>query len=178
MPVSGWSQCVKWVAPLSIAHSFIAAATASARPGDGASLVTPARGPPVHVDKIPQRPFAAWRDRAAPEKRGRRSFDSGPKKRAAVAPTLPGVNPERGGRMALRRTRWAGAGCAALLSGLVVPSAALADGSTLQLANDGKLADAVGINSIWVLVAGILVMFMQAGVALLEVGLSPGKKAG
>src|SRR3954468_19115932 len=32
-PVSGWNQCVKWVAPFSIAHSFIAEATASARIG-------------------------------------------------------------------------------------------------------------------------------------------------
>ena len=26
-PVIGWNQCVKWVAPFSTAHSFIAAAT-------------------------------------------------------------------------------------------------------------------------------------------------------
>ena len=31
-PVSGWNQCVKWVAPCSIAQSFMAPATASARP--------------------------------------------------------------------------------------------------------------------------------------------------
>jgi len=29
-PVSGWNQCVKWVAPRSTAHSFMARATASA----------------------------------------------------------------------------------------------------------------------------------------------------
>src|SRR4051812_27811698 len=80
--------------------------------------------------------------------------------------------------MTLRRTRWAGAGCAALLVTLVAPAAALADGSTLQLANDGKLSEAVGINSIWVLVAGILVMFMQAGFAFLEIGFSRGKNVG
>ncbi len=32
-PVSGWNQCVKCVAPRSVAHSFIASATASATPG-------------------------------------------------------------------------------------------------------------------------------------------------
>src|SRR3954451_18141034 len=32
-PVSGWNQWVKWAAPFSIAHSFIADATASARIG-------------------------------------------------------------------------------------------------------------------------------------------------
>jgi Amt family ammonium transporter len=80
--------------------------------------------------------------------------------------------------MTMRRTRWAGAGCAALLVALAAPAAALADGDTLKLANAGKLPDAVGINSIWVLVAGILVMFMQAGFAFLEIGFSRGKNAG
>ena len=56
--------------------------------------------------------------------------------------------------------------------------AALADGDTLKLAVDGKLPIEVGINSVWVLVAGILVMFMQAGFAFLEVGFSRGKNAG
>jgi Amt family ammonium transporter len=54
----------------------------------------------------------------------------------------------------------------------------LADGSTLTDAIAGKLPDAIGINSIWVLVAGILVMFMQAGFAFLEIGFSRGKNAG
>jgi ammonium transporter, Amt family len=78
----------------------------------------------------------------------------------------------------MARTRWAGPVLAMLLVALVAPASALADGSTLQLANDGKLSDAVGINSIWVLVAGILVMFMQAGFAFLEIGFSRGKNAG
>ena len=30
IPVIGWNQCVKWVAPLPTAHSFIAEATISA----------------------------------------------------------------------------------------------------------------------------------------------------
>jgi Amt family ammonium transporter len=40
------------------------------------------------------------------------------------------------------------------------------------------LPDSVGINSIWVIVAGVLVMFMQAGFAFLEIGFSRGKNAG
>jgi ammonium transporter, Amt family len=78
----------------------------------------------------------------------------------------------------MRRTRLAVAALGALLAVLVVPAAAFADGSTLQLFNENKLPPAVGINSIWVLVAGILVMFMQAGFAFLEIGFSRGKNAG
>jgi Amt family ammonium transporter len=66
----------------------------------------------------------------------------------------------------------------ALMVSLLVPAAALADGSTLQVAEDGNLSEAVGINSMWVLVAGILVMFMQAGFAFLEIGFSRGKNVG
>ena len=36
-PVSGWNMWVKWVAPFSSAHSFIASATASASSGSSAS---------------------------------------------------------------------------------------------------------------------------------------------
>ena len=78
----------------------------------------------------------------------------------------------------MRRTRWAAGVGAGLLALLVVPGLALADGRTLDLANDGKLPFEVGINSVWVLVAGILVMFMQAGFAFLEIGFSRGKNAG
>ena len=66
----------------------------------------------------------------------------------------------------------------ALAAVLVVPSAAFADGATLDLANKGQLAQPVGLNSLWTLVAGILVMFMQAGFAFLEIGFSRGKNAG
>jgi Amt family ammonium transporter len=78
----------------------------------------------------------------------------------------------------MRRTRWAAGLGAGLLALLVVPGLALADGGTLDLANNGKLPIETGINSIWVLVAGILVMFMQAGFAFLEIGFSRGKNAG
>src|SRR3954449_3561768 len=40
------------------------------------------------------------------------------------------------------------------------------------------IPDSVGINSMWVIVAGCLVMFMQAGFAFLEIGFSRGKNAG
>jgi Amt family ammonium transporter len=83
---------------------------------------------------------------------------------------------DRGGWM--RRTRWAAGLGAGLLALLVVPGLAHADGGTLDLANGGKLPIEVGINSVWVLVAGILVMFMQAGFAFLEIGFSRGKNAG
>src|SRR3954447_17827418 len=42
----------------------------------------------------------------------------------------------------------------------------------------GKLADTVGINFLWGIVAGCLVMFMQAGFAFLEIGFSRAKNAG
>jgi ammonium transporter, Amt family len=58
---------------------------------------------------------------------------------------------------------------------LLAPAAAFAD--TFDAAGSG-LPDSVGINSIWVIVAGCLVMFMQAGFAFLEIGFSRGKNAG
>jgi len=58
---------------------------------------------------------------------------------------------------------------------LLAPAAALAD--TFDAEGKG-LPDSVGINSIWVIVAGCLVMFMQAGFAFLEIGFSRGKNAG
>jgi Amt family ammonium transporter len=79
---------------------------------------------------------------------------------------------------AMRRTRLMLAALGALAAVLVVPAAALADGNTLELFNQNKLPPATAINSIWVLVAGILVMFMQAGFAFLEIGFSRGKNAG
>jgi Amt family ammonium transporter len=60
------------------------------------------------------------------------------------------------------------------LAALMVPATASADIYDAA----GKLPDSVGINSIWVVVAGCLVMFMQAGFAFLEIGFSRGKNAG
>src|SRR5256714_8533306 len=60
--------------------------------------------------------------------------------------------------------------------GLALPTAAFAD--TFDRAGDTGLLQSVAINSIWVIVAGCLVMFMQAGFAFLEIGFSRGKNAG
>src|SRR3954463_13310474 len=83
---------------------------------------------------------------------------------------------DRGGSM--RRTRWAAGVGAGLLALLALPGAALADGMTLDRFNAGKLPIETGINSVWVLVAGVLVMFMQAGFAFLEIGFFPRQKTG
>jgi Amt family ammonium transporter len=78
---------------------------------------------------------------------------------------------------AVARRRWPlGISAVAVLAALVVPGTAMAD--TFDAAGAGKLADTVGINSSWVIVAGVLVMFMQAGFAFLEIGFSRGKNAG
>jgi ammonium transporter, Amt family len=66
----------------------------------------------------------------------------------------------------------------AALAMLAIPASAFGDAADLQNAIDGKLEQTVGINSMWVIVAGALVMFMQAGFAFLEIGFSRGKNAG
>jgi Amt family ammonium transporter len=65
------------------------------------------------------------------------------------------------------------------LAALIIPTSAFADGSVYDaIPGDKGFADSVGINSMWVIVAGVLVMFMQAGFAFLEIGFSRGKNAG
>jgi ammonium transporter, Amt family len=75
----------------------------------------------------------------------------------------------------LRRRSSIGVLVSSALIVLLAPAAALAD--TFDAAGKG-LPQSVGINSIWVIVAGCLVMFMQAGFAFLEIGFSRGKNAG
>ncbi len=61
---------------------------------------------------------------------------------------------------------------------LLVPSSALADSTDLVKAINGKLDPSIGTNTMWVIFAACLVMFMQAGFAFLEIGFSRGKNAG
>jgi Amt family ammonium transporter len=70
------------------------------------------------------------------------------------------------------------AGPLALLVLLAVPGTALATSVDLAQAVDGKLSDTVPINTLWVIVAAVLVLFMQAGFAMLEIGFSRAKNAG
>src|SRR2546423_11242509 len=65
------------------------------------------------------------------------------------------------------------AGCAAALAAaLALPAAAsAASGPTLPDVTSS-------VNTTWVIVAGVLVMFMQAGFAFLEIGFSRAKNAG
>ena len=58
-----------------------------------------------------------------------------------------------------------------LIAALLVPSAAFAGGPSLT-------ETVSSVNTTWVIVAGVLVMFMQAGFALLEIGFSRAKNAG
>jgi len=66
----------------------------------------------------------------------------------------------------------------AALALLVVPGTAFGDATDLNRAIGGKLDPSVGINTLWVVLAGSLVMFMQAGFAFLEIGFSRAKNAG
>jgi Amt family ammonium transporter len=59
---------------------------------------------------------------------------------------------------------------------LALPGPAFAD--SLDASVNGALPESVGINSIWLIVAACLVMFMQAGFAFLEIGFSRAKNAG
>jgi Amt family ammonium transporter len=67
-----------------------------------------------------------------------------------------------------------------LLAGLTVALAtALAIPAATSAASGPSLADTVSsVNTTWVIVAGVLVMFMQAGFAFLEIGFSRMKNAG
>jgi Amt family ammonium transporter len=75
----------------------------------------------------------------------------------------------------------------ALLAGLmlavVVPGLASADTLDAYNSSKGSVAntvglDSVGVNTLWVIVAGMVVMFMQAGFMFLEIGFSRQKNAG
>ncbi len=73
----------------------------------------------------------------------------------------------------MRSTRLSGAALLAPLALLVLPAAALAQDE------EPKASQVLGqLDITWVIVAGVLVMFMQAGFAFLEIGFSRGKNVG
>ncbi len=61
------------------------------------------------------------------------------------------------------------------LASLIAPQMALAD---IIDGKTGVLSDGAAINTVWVMVAAVLVMFMQAGFMFLEIGVSRAKNAG
>ena len=103
-------------------------------------------------------------------------LDTWTKKAGRSRPTLwrSGSNDPR--RTCAQRTRLARGALLAAGASLALPAVASAD--TLEAAANGQLADSVAINSLWVVIAGCFVMFMQAGFAFLEIGFSRGKNAG
>ncbi len=76
------------------------------------------------------------------------------------------------------RSRLLRAGPLALLALLIIPATALAGSAELQSSIDGNLDEAIPPATLWVVVAAILVLFMQAGFAMLEIGFSRAKNAG
>jgi len=75
-----------------------------------------------------------------------------------------------------RRSSLVGALGLSVAAALFVPAVSLAD--TLEAAGAGQFKESTGINTIWVVVAALLVMFMQVGFMFLEIGFSRGKNAG
>jgi ammonium transporter, Amt family len=63
-----------------------------------------------------------------------------------------------------------------LLGALALPASALAD--SLDAANNGVLGDSVPLNTLWVVISAILVLFMLAGLLSLEAGMSRMKNVG
>ena len=64
----------------------------------------------------------------------------------------------------------------ALVATLLLPVTASAD--SLDASGNGVLGDTVPLNTMLVFFAAVLVLFMQAGFALLEIGFSRSKNAG
>jgi Amt family ammonium transporter len=77
----------------------------------------------------------------------------------------------------MRRTTLARAVPLALLTMLVLPALALAQDEPLNL-NEAVPQTIDELNLTWIIIGAILVMFMQAGFALLEIGFSRGKNVG
>jgi ammonium transporter, Amt family len=62
------------------------------------------------------------------------------------------------------------------LGALALPTSALAD--SLDAANNGVLGDTVALNTLWVVISAVLVLFMLAGLLSLEAGMSRMKNVG
>src|SRR3954452_24253898 len=86
--------------------------------------------------------------------------------------------PGKEGGTRTMRSRLLRAGPLALLALLAMPASAFATSVDLQHAVDGKLSDTVPVDTMWVIVTAVLVLFMQAGFAMLEIGFSRAKNAG
>jgi Amt family ammonium transporter len=63
-----------------------------------------------------------------------------------------------------------------LLLGLALPASAMAD--SLDAANNGVLGESVPVNTMWVVISAVLVLFMLAGLLSLEAGMSRMKNVG
>src|SRR5215213_7944817 len=59
---------------------------------------------------------------------------------------------------------------------LALPASAMAD--SLDAANNGALGDTVALNTLWVVISAVLVLFMLAGLLSLEAGMSRMKNVG
>src|SRR5690242_6758466 len=66
---------------------------------------------------------------------------------------------------------------ALVAQGVPAAPAALASDSLVRAANTAAAANTVAINFVWTLVCGFLVMFMQAGFAMVETGFTRAKNA-
>src|SRR3954465_3525972 len=82
------------------------------------------------------------------------------------------------GELATMRSRLMRAGPVALLALLALPASAFPPPDDLKQAVDGKLGGTVPVDTMWVIVTAVLVLFMQAGFAMLEIGFSRAKNAG
>ncbi|MTD46850.1 ammonium transporter [Conexibacter sp. W3-3-2] len=76
----------------------------------------------------------------------------------------------------MRRSSLAGALMLSVLAALIVPAVSMAD--TLEASLNGQFPESRAINTMWVMVAALLVMLMQVGFMFLEIGFSRGKNAG
>src|SRR2546430_4177734 len=130
---------------------------------------------PRHLSPIGQNVRIATLDKMA--KAVGQTFDTRLKTHPWPSNRLPGVHPTRGGRMrrstlprsrSRRGVQFGLVALVALAAVLLVPASALADATDLKKSIAGKLDLSVGVNTTWVIVAGSLRMFLQAGVAVPE----------